>query len=187
MKSTPPTGKRMADDPHNVEKYEELYRLTREGIEQEKARSNRLDEKASRYLSFLGIVAGIGAFAVPALVQTLRPVEGFWDWAAIASSVLLFWAVFVAAMVTFSVLKLQTWVVFPMDDELLSYFRENRYVNILYSLARENIRTVNANRHSITDRQAITLKWAYRFVIVALVLSVSATITSTIALMLTPK
>jgi len=41
----------MEKDPHNLRKYEELYRLTKEGLQEERARSIRLDEKAERYLT----------------------------------------------------------------------------------------------------------------------------------------
>lgn len=176
----------MTSDPYHARKHEEVYRLTKAGIEEERSRSTRLDEKASRYLTFLAIVAGVGAFGGKTVVQTLRPL-GTLDWIVIGISALWLLAVLAAGLWTFSVLKVQAWVRFPpMDTELLEYFAENRYLNILHSLARENILTADANK-MVNDKKAARLSWAYWFALVAFLLAVLAIVAATVAVIRSPS
>jgi uncharacterized protein involved in cysteine biosynthesis len=176
----------MPDDPHNLQKYEELYRLTKEGLQAEEVRSKDLDEKAARYLTFLTVVAGFSVFALPGLAATLRPLEGVLDWLAIVVSALLVIIIVVAAGITLSVFAVQAWIVIPMNEELVEYFIEYRYMDILYSLACGNIKAILENRERVNKRKARKLRLAYGFVFAALVLAVVATATATVAVILSP-
>ena len=176
----------MGTDPYALQKYEELYKLTKEGLQEELSRSSRLDEKASRYLGFLSVVFGAGAIVGPSFVQSLRPIQGFWDWAALALSALLLAAVFRSAWLTLRVLKIQRWLTFPLDEEMQRYFVGNLYLNVLYSLARENIVAVTTNREVATQK-AMTLQKAYRLLNLALVFAVLVVVASTVAVALAPQ
>jgi len=176
----------MEKDPHNLRKYEELYRLTKEGLQEERARSIRLDEKAERYLTVLTVLAGVGAVAGPTLFQALQPLKSFLDYAAIATSAAVLIVVVAAAWRTLRVLRIQAWRTLEINGEAIRLFVDNSYLNVIYSLTQDYVMTVKVNREKVTNRKAEQLGRAYGLIVLAFRLALLAIFVYVLAFVLSP-
>lgn len=91
-----------------MEKYKELYYLSKEVLNEELSRFNRFDDKATKYLSILTLVAGMSGFFGKWLIDNLIPPKTGLEWTLIVIGSLLFIMIFVSWFLIFNVLKMHT-------------------------------------------------------------------------------
>lgn len=152
----------------SIKKYEELYKLSKEGLDEELSRFRRLDEKASRYFTVLSILLVALSLAGWFALDLFLPPSNILDWLCLSTAIPVFLCCLVALYFIFSVLRTQPLTKFPVDNELLQFFNKHRYLDILYALTRGNINAVAENR-AITDRKTRRLTWGYRFIVVLII------------------
>ena len=80
----------MSSSDAKLEKYRDLYVLSKEVLAEEQQRFHRIDEKASRYLSVLTFVVGADAFFGNWILENLVPPDSGWEWLLVVLGVLLF-------------------------------------------------------------------------------------------------
>ena len=137
----------MEDD---IEKYRELYALSKEVLYDEYGRFYRADDKASRHLSILTVLLGAYGFIAGFLLEGALPPVGFLEWSLLVVALLILVSLFVSWLLLFSVLREHRLTKMPLTNEAIEFFRKNTLLNIYYALARgngeafeQNLRTTN--------------------------------------------
>jgi len=141
-------------------KYQELYTLSKETLNEELDRFNRIDEKASKYLTVLTFLIGIYGFFCNWIIRDLLPPNSFLDWMLLVVGGVLFIAVSISWALVFWALRQRTVVKIPLSDEMLKFFHDNRLVDIYYTLAKRNKEALQENR-CVTNRKAKILQYGY--------------------------
>ncbi len=130
----------------SLKKYEELYALSKEGLEEELIRFKRIDDKASTYLTFAGFfIVVLGLAGKPVADLAIRAgTAPFW---VLAAALLRFMcSILLAVWNLFSTLRIHALKKFPMSDELLEFFGRHTYLDIIYALTRGNVDAALENR-----------------------------------------
>ncbi len=154
----------MSSSDAKLEKYRDLYVLSKEVLAEEQQRFHRIDEKASRYLSVLTFVVGADAFFGNWILENLVPPDSGWEWLLVVLGVLLFLSTVVSWLSVFSILKVHALTKIPLDAETISFFKDNRLEYIYYALARGNESALRKNR-DVTDNKSARLYRAYNIIL----------------------
>lgn len=133
-------------DSHRLKKYEELYALTKSGLELEQARFDLIETKVSRYLAVLGIILGASALGLDEFAKVARRASTFAQCAFLLMYVLLGLVTLTAIVLLLLALRFQTMKVPPMRKELLEHFREHRYVDVLYAMSKRYLEATRESR-----------------------------------------
>jgi hypothetical protein len=149
-----------------MEKYEELYNLSKEVLKEEEARFNRIDEKASKYFPVLTLMAGASGFFGKWMIDNLIPPETTLGWFLVTTGVLLFLSVFVSWSLIFSVFRMHQVEKIPLNSEMIEFFNNNELLDIYYALTRGNKSALENNRKT-TDRKSKILSHGYRAMIIS--------------------
>lgn len=160
---------------HALKKWEELYALTKDGLLQQSGRFDALERKVDRYFAitsiFLGaIILGSGEFVQ---IWKMR-----WGWLVVSfllSYMLLAIAILASISVYVVCLALVDFRSIPINDELLSHFDGNQYIDVLGAMSRGNIGAFAENEEmiSLKVKYAVT---GHRLTIIVLALSVVAAV-----------
>jgi hypothetical protein len=119
-----------------MDKYEELYNLSKYLLNHEIDRQKRLDEKASKYLAVITLLVGGYGFFANHLLNEIIPLKqwGFLEWALGVAVVLVLAALFITWVIIFKSLKIIELRHIPMNDEMITFFDTHRPVDICYAL-----------------------------------------------------
>lgn len=161
------------------QKYYDLFILGKEKLREEKQRYDRVDDKINRLLNIITLLIGISGFFGQWALQKIIPPIG-----------LLEWSIFVV-MVLFFITLLYSWAVIlyadrlyglsfpPLNDEMLSFFKDNKPIDIYYHLTINFQEALNHNRTK-TDNKVWylelthkVLKATFFLLILIIVLSIS--------------
>ncbi len=140
-----------------MEKYRELFNLSKKVLNEEINRYRSLDEKAYRYLTALTFLLGMYGFFVSKLFPRLFPPHCFLDWLLVIILFLLFLFIVLSWFLLFSILRTACLATTPLN---ISFFEKNKLVNIYYSLAKTNREALLRNTRT-NDHKSVLLKWGY--------------------------
>jgi len=143
-----------------MDKYKELYAYSKEVLNEELGRFNRIDEKASKYLSALTLVAGASAFFGKWVIDNLIPPKTYLEWALVLAAALLGIAIFVSWILIFNSLRLHSLIKPPLNAESIKFFNDNEMIDIYYALAKGNKEALEKNR-ATTDSKSKKLYQGY--------------------------
>ncbi|MBU1355924.1 MAG: hypothetical protein KJ620_05095 [Candidatus Edwardsbacteria bacterium] len=164
---------------NNIQKYEELYKLTKDSLDDELGRFKRLEEKASRYFSVMSIILVVAAFIGKMSYETIVPSKTVIDlFCFLLLSAFIFF-ILVAIIYLFSVFRIQSTAKPPMGVELIQFINNNRYIDIIYSLSKRNIEAIKHNT-ALSNRKTRYLSVGYRFIMIAFYTFISLMIFTTI-------
>jgi hypothetical protein len=149
-----------------MEKYKELYNLSKEVLNEELSRFARIDDKAAKYLSILTLVAGVSGFFGKWLIDNLIPPKTTTEWALVILGAFLFIMIFVSWFLIFNVLRIHTIVKMPLDAETIDFFDNNELIDIYYALAKGNKDALAENR-KITNQKSQRLYRGYVSIIIS--------------------
>ncbi len=149
-----------------MEKYKELYELSKEVLKEELSRFTRIDDKAAKYLSVLTLVAGAAAFFEKWIIDKLIPPKTFLEWVLVIIAALLCVTIFVSWFLVFNVLRLHNLTKPPLNDETIKFFDDNKMIDIYYALAKGNRDALKVNRVT-TDCKSKSLSQGYKALIVS--------------------
>jgi len=149
-----------------MEKYKELYELSKEVLKEELSRFVRVDDKAAKYLSVLTLVAGGAAYFGKWVIDNLIPPKTVLEWALVIIAAFLCATIFVSWCLIFNTLRLHNLTKPPLNDETIKFFDENKMIDIYYALAKGNSNAIKANRNT-TDRKSKRLYYGYNVIIVS--------------------
>ena len=140
------------NESNPVKKYEELYELTKNGLADELEGIRQLEEKASRYLSVMGVLLGISSLGVKLVIEVILPAKTFFDGLVTGFLVVFLLLAFCTILTLFTVFKTKGLSHFPIKDELIEFFNKNNYLDSIFALTRGNINAVQTNRSVRLDK-----------------------------------
>jgi hypothetical protein len=152
-----------------MNKYEELYRLAKDLVEQTEARFDTIDAKAANYLSVLTLLIGAAAFFLKWVTDALIPPVGLLQWTlslvalSIASSVVAAW------LTVFRVLRSHRLRMPALNDEMIQFFDAHEETDIYYALAR-SYKAAWAQNEIVNDTKLQDLARGYRLIILTVAL-----------------
>lgn len=149
-----------------MEKYKELYDLSKEALTEEQNRFSRLDEKASKYLSiFTLLIGGLGFFG-SWLINEYVPPKGYLEWIILSLGLVFFISIIFAWNYIFNVLRLSGVKKIPLNSEVIEFFDKHRLLDIYYSLARGIKDALEFNRNIAKEKEKKLAK-AYNSILIA--------------------
>ena len=149
-----------------MEKYKELYELSKEVLKEELSRFTRIDDKAAKYLSVLTLAAGAAAYFGKWVIDNLIPPKSSLEWVMVTLAALLCAAIFVSWFFIFNALRLHNLTKPPLNDEVIKFFDDNNMIDIYYALTKGNRDALKVNRDT-TDRKSRRLYDGYNAIIVS--------------------
>ena len=99
----------------SLEKYKELFELSKDVFAEELSRSERIDNKASKYLTALTFLLGVFAVFNKQILQSTIPPDNSLEWIIIIIDILLLFLMVVSWFVIFSVFKIHQYAKIPID------------------------------------------------------------------------
>jgi hypothetical protein len=140
-----------------LEKYKELYELSKEVFNEELNRSEFIDEKASKYLTALTFLVGAFAFFGREIFSSFLPPDDNIEWLLVIIAAVLLVSLIAAWFKIFSVFKTHEYSKIPID---ITFFDNNRLVDIYHAMAR-GIRIELLNNRATTDTKSRKLYHGY--------------------------
>jgi len=149
-----------------LEKYKELYNLSKEVFYEELSRSARIDDKASKYLTVLTFLLGAYAFFGKEILNSSLPPKNIIDWLLILFSGILLLFLVSAWFKIFSVFKTHTYAKVPID---IDFFDNNELINIYYALSK-GLKTNNESNREKGNEKSKKLYDGYMLIRIVIVL-----------------
>lgn len=159
-----------------MDKYKELYDLSKEMLQAEQGRFNRVDQKASMYLGALTVLLGITGYFVKWVSENIVPPSGLLQWTLLAQTALALLLMLGAWFAVLLVLKMSGTHKTRLDESMLRFFKDHRQVDVYWGMARRVTKGYRLNI-AVTDSKIRRLTWAYRFLVVLVVILASLAIT----------
>jgi hypothetical protein len=147
-----------------IQKYIELYELSKRGMDEELQGIRRLEEKASNYMSVLGLLLAASGLGGPFVFAQVLPIKTWLDALSLGAFLCFFASVFLAILSLFRVIKTENLLHFPVNDDLIKHFEANSYLDAVFALTRSNIQAVQANRQ-VRSTKIRRLTMGYRIMI----------------------
>lgn len=158
----------MSEDKKVMEKYKELYELSKQVLEEELNRFTRIDDKAAKYLSALTLVAGAAAYFGKWVIDNLIPPKTFLELVLVIIAASLCAAIFVSWFLIFNTLRLHNLTKPPLNDETIKFFDDNIMIDIYYALTKGNRDALKVNRDT-TDGKSRRLYRGYNAMIFSVI------------------
>ena len=144
----------------SLEKYRELYELSKEVFAEELARSERIDNKASKYLTALTFLLGVFVTFNKQILQSTIPPINILEWIIIIVDILLIVIVVCAWFVIFSVFKIHQYAKIPID---IDFFDNNILIDIYYAMAK-GMKENNEKNKEVGDKKSKRLYYGYSLI-----------------------
>jgi hypothetical protein len=152
-----------------MSKYEQLYHLAKDLVEQTEARFDTIDAKAANYLSVLTLLIGAAAFFLKWVTDTLIPPAGVLQWTLSVVALGVGSCVVAAWLTVFRVLRSHRLRMPALNDEMIQFFDANEEVDIYYALVRR-YEQAWAQNEMVNDTKPRDLARGYRLIILTVVL-----------------
>lgn len=149
-----------------LEKYKELYDLSREAAAQAEARFDAIETKASVYLSVLTVLVGTAGFFAKWAADQLLPPSGTLNWVLVVLAAAPVLAVAIAWLFVLRALRVHRIRVLPLSPGIIDFFDRNRLIDIYYALARDFVEVWETNT-GVNERKVRQLTIAYRMIILS--------------------
>ena len=146
-----------------MDKYEELYKLSKAVFDEEQSRFNQIDEKASYYLSVLTLLLGVAGYFASRLIELFLPPHRPVEFILLALAFLIVVSLLASWAAIFSVIRVHTTLKIPLDDQIFDLFNSQDSNTIFYSLSIGIKHALMVNRQ-IGDNKAKKLYHGYRFI-----------------------
>lgn len=152
-----------------MDKYKELYDLSKELLQAEQGRFNRVDQKASMYLGALTVLLGITAYFVKWVSENVVPPSTLLEWLLVVETGLALLVMLGAWFAVLFVLKMSGTHKIRLDDTMLQFFRKHSLVSVRWGMARRN--AIGYRRNIvITNAKIRKLTWVYRLLVLLVIL-----------------
>jgi len=150
----------------SLEKYKELFELSKDVFAEELSRSERIDNKASKYLTALTFLLGVFAVFNKQILQSTIPPENSLEWIIIIVDILLLFLMVVAWFVIFSVFKIHQYAKIPID---VDFFDNNELIDIYYAMSK-GLKSNNEQNKENGDKKSKRLYHGYILIQIIVIL-----------------
>jgi uncharacterized tellurite resistance protein B-like protein len=154
-----------------IEKYKELYDLSIKVLDEEQQRFNRLEGKAATYFTVLSFLIGIHGIFCSKIISCCIPPEGWFKYVFLGLGLIVLLGLITAWFWAFFVIKQHNITKIPITDEMIDFFKENKLIDIYYTLTKSNKIALEKNR-KISNEKANLLLRTYRILSASMILMV---------------
>ncbi len=154
-----------------LDKYKELYDLSKEVLNEERIRFHKIEDKSYRYFSVLTLLIGGNVFFSKWILEQLIPPKAILEWLLLGSTFILFVILLISWLRIFKALKIHTLKNMPLNTEMITFFDENNPLDIYYALAKSNAEALNYNR-DVLKKKVERLYSVYSLILVSVSLLV---------------
>ncbi|EOB9556378.1 hypothetical protein ACIX9V_004391 [Vibrio vulnificus] len=120
----------------DVKKYEELYKYQKEQFDAARARFNRLEEKAVKFLTSATFALSAYVLLVRWVSDKIFPPQDVLGWAVVISIVFTFLSLCSTWSMVLRSIKLRTLVKLKADNEMIEFFKKQKLDTVYLALAR---------------------------------------------------
>jgi hypothetical protein len=143
-----------------MEKYKELFELSKYAFDEELSRGYRIDDKASKYFSVLTFIIGIYMYFVKFAIKDCVPINNVLKLVILIFTALLLVFLYVTWLFLFKVLKIGNYFKIPIDIE---FYQKNDLPSIYLAMSK-GMKTKMLENRKKGDRKALFIKWSYRLI-----------------------
>lgn len=147
-----------------MDKYKELYDLSIKLLFEEQNRFNRVDQKASLYLTALVFLLGLAGYFLKWTIDRFLPPDTLIEWLLMLIGMLLTASVVASWFIIFSIHQVHEVLKIPLTVEMIKFFEDNELIDIYYTLAKAN-QTAYEQNLVTTNRKFKRLAAAYRMML----------------------
>jgi len=155
-----------SEDDLELQKYKELFDLSKEVFSEELERSSRIDAKASQYLAILTFLLSVFALFGRDILDTALPPDDFLEWFLVVGSGVVIAIILLSWLFIFSALDKKEIRKIPIATE---FFRTNKLVDVYYTMSRSIQENLIVNRKN-TNRRLNNLTFGYKLIGAAMIL-----------------
>ena len=150
----------------NLEKYKELFELSKDVFAEELSRSERIDNKAAKYLTALTFLLGVFAVFNKQILQSTIPPDNSLEWIIITVDILLLFFMVVAWFRIFSVFRIHQYAKIPID---IDFFDKNELIDIYYAMSK-GLKSYNEQNKEKGDKKSKRLYHGYILIQIIVIL-----------------
>jgi len=149
-------------EEQKLERFRELYYLSKEVLNEEQNRFNRANNGASLYLSVLTFLAGLGGIIGNWVVGSFIPPKTIFDYLNVLLVLTLFLFLAISWIFFFRAIKMSYVKKIPMNSKILDLFLYKNLPTAYYVMTKSISQALNINRQ-VTDRKLSHLNKGYQW------------------------
>lgn len=149
-----------------LEKYEELYALSKEAVADGIERIRKTDEKAHKFATLSGLLMVVSAVGGKSVIESVVPPKTVFAWVSLISYLLFFAAILFAFVNILRSMRVATIGTPGMNKDVISFFDKEEYLDILYALTKRNSDIVESNDATCKEKLKSLLR-TYRALLIS--------------------
>lgn len=152
-----------------LKKYEELYSLSKQLLNNEHERFKNIEDKTQKHFTIMVVVLGFISFNIDQYLDVWKNYSNYFD--LIFLILLPTMAILVLISIFFYVkaLSFGKYKSLSINIEMFKHFKENRYIDVIYSLSKRNAEDLEANKN-LTNSKLDNANTAFLFTKIVIVL-----------------
>ncbi len=134
------------NDIDPIKKYVDLHDLSKQVLADRLEGIRQMEEKASRYMSVLGILLiayGIGGALV---LDEMIPPKDIFDLLPLVTLLIFFFLVFYSIFVLFTVLRTDSLAHLSINDNIIDFYSKETYLDVIYAMTHRYSEAVAKNQ-----------------------------------------
>jgi hypothetical protein len=139
-------------DDYKVKRYENLYDFSKSVFDLEYKRFEEAEIKTNRYIPILIALFGIGSIGSGEFLKTLKNTKDIISWVFLSSYVCFYITGILALIAFLRALSVQSLLVPPVGPTLVRHFQDNRYIDVIFSLARSYLEATQTNKARVNKK-----------------------------------
>ncbi len=154
-----------------LDKYKELFVLSKEAYAQEIGRIRRLEDKSAIFASFCGVLLALIGLTGERVFNPFPHPYVIFSWICLISYLLFLSFLSYAFFNLIRTLRISKIYTNPMNQETLDFFNSNIQIDIIYALTRNYITAIELNKREYAKKLE-NLKKSYVALIISMALIV---------------
>jgi uncharacterized membrane protein len=128
-----------------IDKYRELFLLSKEASVQEVDRIRRSEDKSAKLASLCGLLLAFFGLTGKFVIESFFPPHNIFNWICfiLYPSFMIIMAYGLFYLIR--ALRITNIHINPMSREMIAFFDKNSHIDILYALARNNVKAIEHN------------------------------------------
>ncbi len=154
---------------NEIDKYIELYDLSKQVLDERLQSLRQVEEKASRYISVLGLLLVAYGLGGKFVLEELIPPRDWIDTFPLIVFLIFFALIIYTIFVLFRILDTRRLTHIPMNDEVIKLYSEQTHLNAIYAMTQGISEAVAKNEAVLLDKTARLTK-SYRLMLSCIIL-----------------
>ena len=143
-----------------LKKYEELYSLSKQLLENEHDRFVNVEEKTQKHFTIMVVILGFISFNIDEYILIWKNCIDFLEFIFLIILPFIVTLIFVSLFFYIKALSFGKYKSLTINSEMFNHFKKNRYVDVIYSLSKRNAEDLEINK-SLTNKKLNSANTAY--------------------------